>query len=137
MATDTVNVRRALAGLNLLQGMRQGEALRQAGFAASTARNPKGNGIGAQQCLDEAAKVSGEDLAAKIAATARARLAAELDAYEVGDLPLDRLARAVDITEKWYGDRAERGNQADSGVMTIHQRILKVQTLIVAAQISS
>lgn len=49
-----LNMRKARAGLFILEGMSTAEALIKAGYAPSTAHCPKRNGLTAEQCLLEA-----------------------------------------------------------------------------------
>ena len=124
----TVNTRKALMGLGLLRGKTLKEAGLEAGYAPSTVRAAARNGLSAEQCLAEAQKLDPRADPAKLVATAQACMEAALEALNVGDVDIDKLARTLDILEKWYGARLTAAETARP--RPVRERLAYVQTIV-------
>ena len=100
--TSSLNVRKALAGVKLLEGKPLGQALTEAGFSKWTARAPSRNGISAEQCIAEAQKLDPELNPANLTTLAAQALGERLRAmHEDGEhlrTPLLSLAKVYQIT---------------------------------------
>ena len=102
-----LNMRKALAGVNLLSGMSQKQALLQAGYSPATAHNPGSNNLGVKHCVAEAKQLVPTADPATLIAAARRAFNDKLTAATASKAALDKvrlgeIARAVDVAEKWY-----------------------------------
>ena len=108
MRATPLNPRKAMAGLKILQGMRIGDALREAGFSKWTARAPAAKGLDAMGCLEEATKLDPECKPANLLASARRVFGKKLRQLEDDEeiLKLARpgeIARTAEVAERYYG----------------------------------
>ncbi len=127
-----INIRKALAGLALLQGHGSlGRCLVRGGFSRSTARRPEANGLTAKRCIEEAAKFDELASPAKLLDLARRRFAATLAAVDPATVPLHHMVRAADTAEKYYG-----GHQipADSPTLALAERLAGIAALLAVAR---
>ena len=129
---NRINIRKALAGLYLLQGRgSMKRCLIDAGYSRSTARLVTQAGLSAESCLKETAKLEASANPAKLLETARRRAAACIEAIDPKTAPLRDVVRMLDTTEKYYGGYAiAAGNQAFSTV----ERLAAIGALFAIAQ---
>lgn len=103
-----VNMRKALAGVELLKGKALKPALIAAGFSPATANNPNGNGLGVNRCIAEAEKLDPSLDPATLLAGARRAFQRKLEHLN-GSMPAIRktrpaeIARMTEVAEKFYG----------------------------------
>jgi len=116
--TSPANIRKALAGLNYLNGDSAKKALTSAGFSPFTANTPRKNNLHAEPCIAAAVEVFPQVNPANLIEKTRRLMEKRLDrALEVGGKELDRIrlgeiARMVDVSEKVYGSH---GDSIDDG----------------------
>jgi hypothetical protein len=99
-------VRAALAGLYLLQGHGSLKAcLERAGFSEETARCSKAHGLTEKDCLRALEQWNNEATPSRLVKTARERAVQALDLMDPATVPVQHLARFVEMIEKFHGDR--------------------------------
>jgi hypothetical protein len=99
-----VNIRRAMAGIHILNGEgSQYRCLLMAGFSRSTARALGRNGLSAEHCIAEAAKLDGMANPAKMLEAGRARAMLAIQACDPVKVPLKDTMKMLDTVEKYYG----------------------------------
>ncbi len=99
-----IDIRRAMAGIYHLQG--HGSMYRclvRAGFSRSTARNLTRNGITAELCVAEAAKLDPMVAPSKLLEAGRRRLAESMAFLDPAKAPLRDVVRLFEATEKMFG----------------------------------
>lgn len=99
-----VNIRKALAGIYLLDG--RGSMLRcliLAGYSRSTARVQVRNGLTADQCLAEAAKMDADASPAKLLEGARRRASQTIAIMDPARTPVRDTIRLLEVVEKFHG----------------------------------
>ena len=107
------------AGAYVLQGDRIGTALQKAGYAESTARVPKAAGLSARSCVEAAIQANPEvdpsNLVRLARRTGEAKLQGMLDDPKALEgARLSEIARIIDVSERWYGDRAVSQEDGDA-----------------------
>lgn len=123
----------ALAGLHLMDGKTQKQALMQAGYAESTARRPTANNLTAQRCIQAAAEVFPEADPSHLVQQARRALGKKLDQlvndpkYCSEQRP-GEVARIVEVVEKAHGHRVDGGGK-DLDPRTFAERVVWLQQL--------
>ena len=85
-----LNVRQARAGLGLLEGKTIGQALRDAGYAPSTAKKPTKNGLTPEKLLTQAKRLDPTVDSEQIIARARRVLDKKLAQLEGSDEMLEK-----------------------------------------------
>jgi len=105
-----LNIRRARAGLFVLQGMSLKQALMKAGYAEVTARAPTANGLTAERCLLEASKLDkSSDPGTMLEAARRLGLRQVRAWLKLGDSRLTdkvgalAIPRLVETIERYHG----------------------------------
>lgn len=98
-----INMRLALTGKYLLEGMSTKQAAIKAGYAESTAIKPKQNGLTVQRSLEELAKLDPDASPAKILGLARTRAREALESTHGREMRMVDIARILDVTERAYG----------------------------------
>lgn len=102
-------LRRAHAGLGILAGKSNGQALRDAGYADSTSKVPASHGLSARVCIDTAAELYPEVDPSQLVKQARTALTLKLgQLLEDGGKPLRKvgiaqLPRLLEVVERYYG----------------------------------
>jgi hypothetical protein len=137
MATEGLNPRKALAGLNLLKGMSQRAALIAAGYSPATAKTPKHKGLDAKACIDAARMLDPSCDPGKLVERARRALGRKLDRLMSDDAAFDKtslavFARNAEVVERWYGDRA--ANDAGSSASHVVDALAWVSTIVAQLQ---
>jgi hypothetical protein len=109
------NYRKALAGLEILQGKTTGQALRNAGYSRSVSKVPTANGLSADLCVQAAETVFPEVNVATLVETTRRAVRAKLESLwdkngqpsqELKKTNLSHLARFTEVIERNYGGNA-------------------------------
>lgn len=126
-----LNLRKARAGLGMLNGKSMRKALKDAGYAERTARNPKANGVDAERCIAETAKLPGMPEPVTLLRKARTALDMRLSQLiaDPDSLAAERLAdiaRTAESAEKYYSGSAH--GKTDERLLP--DRIAFVQVLI-------
>jgi len=131
-AQTNVNVRKALAGIYLLQG--RGSTLRcllLAGFSRATARLQKQNGLKAEACIAEAAKWDRGANPAKMLEAGRRRAFAVIDSIDPSTVPLKDAMKMLDTVEKYYGGHELAPANVAFGLV---ERLAQIASLLAVAQ---
>ncbi len=129
---DRINIRKALAGLHILKG--SGSTMRclmLAGYSRATARNLTEKGLGAQACIEEAAKFDPMMAPTKLLEAGRRRMAEALAVIDPTTTPLRDIARAFETTEKFFGGHEI---QAASSLTTVADRLQSIVAMLVVAR---
>ncbi len=127
-----VNIRKAMAGIYALQG--EGSMYRcavKAGFSRSTARRLLANGITAERCIEEAAKLDPELGPAKLLEGGRRRLAEQIAFMDPRTVPLRDVVRMFEATEKYFGGHELSPTNT---LVTVADRLSQVAALLAVAQ---
>jgi hypothetical protein len=127
-----VNIRKALAGIHLLNGEgSQTRCLVKAGFSRATARNLTLKGLGAKECIAEAAKLDAMANPAKMLEAGRARAMLSIQACDPSKVPLKDAMKMLDTIEKYYG-----GHELASGTVALNvaDRLSSIVALLVTAK---
>ena len=129
---NRINIRKALAGLHLLNG--EGSELRclvKAGFSRSTARNLTQNGLSAERCIAEAAKLDSKANPANMLAAARARALLAIESHDPKTVPLKDSMKMLDTVEKYYGGHEI---QPSASILSVAERLATIASLLAVAQ---
>jgi len=127
-----VNIRRALAGIHLLNGEgSQYRCLVKAGFSRSTARKVTQNGLTAERCIAEAAKLDGMANPAKMLEAGRARAMLSIQACDPSKVPLKDAMKMLDTIEKYYGGHEIAPVNA---IVSLADRLAQLAALLVVAK---
>lgn len=125
--------RKAAAGALILQGKSSYQALTSVGYAPSTARVPKANGLSAEQCVKMAKKAGIATDSAKIVRKARGVLTKQLQALEDDPEPLgwnpSKVARIVEVAEKYHGGHREAPD-ANADAHSFVDRVQWLETVL-------
>ncbi len=99
--------KKAKAGLLMMNGLSQKKALTQVGYAPSTAKAPKRNGIDADQCIAAMAEVYPHVMPADLLASTRELFKRKLDALnrDSTKVKLGEISRALEVVERYHGER--------------------------------
>ena len=127
-----VNIRRAMAGIHLLNG--EGSQLRclvKAGYSRATARNLTQAGLRAETCLAEAAKLDGIANPGKLLEAGRARAMLAIQACDPVKVPLRDTMKMLDTVEKYYGNREIPPGNTAIGVAA---RLADIVAMLVVAR---
>lgn len=133
-AVDTpenrLNIRKALAGLYLLQGEgSQFRCLMKAGYSRSTAKKLTANGLTAKRCLEETAKLDNSANPAKMLEVARRRAMLSMESIDPKTAPLKDVVRMLDTVEKYYGGQIP----AMHATLTLSDRLSGMVALLAVA----
>lgn len=130
----SVNYKKARVGLQILAGdtRSQREKLVEAGYALSSAKAPKNNGIDSDRCVEEALKLDLKGDPATILRLARECLQEKLQSSSMMEERSPEIARTLDIAEKWFGDREVAPKPGRSTVNIT--RIQSVQLVLIEAR---
>lgn len=127
-----INIRRALAGIHLLNGEgSQYRCLVKAGYSRVTARRITANGLTAERCIAEAAKLDGISSPAKMLEAGRARAMLAIQACDPSTVPLKDAMKMLDTVEKYYGGHEL---QPSSVALNVADRLSQVVALLVEAK---
>ena len=129
---NRINIRKALAGLYLLQGRgSMKRCLIDAGYSRSTARVLAAKGLDAKTCLAETHKLEASASPAKLLETARRRAFAVIEAIDPKTAPLKDVVRLLDTTEKYFGGHAV---SAPGSSFSTVERLAAIGALFAIAQ---
>jgi len=124
---NSINMRKALAGAALLNEASKSEAMRQAGYAETTARNS--SKLSPKVAIDQAIAAGLAPDIATIRDLGRTAFARKLQ--EVYDDPksfrLGEISRAVDVIERYWGDTQDPSDIAPRAFVARMEWIVGVQ----------
>ncbi len=127
-----INVRKALAGIYLLEGRGSLKTcLIEAGFSPTTARGPKDKGLDAKACLEEAKKLDSKADPANLLSAARKRAAQSIAAIDPLRTPLRDVVRLLDTTEKYFGNHEI---PTGSPTLALAERLAGIAALLAVAR---
>ena len=127
-----VNIRRAMAGIHLLNGEgSQYRCLVKAGFSRSTARKVMQNGLTAERCIAEAAKLDGMANPAKMLEAGRSRAMLAIQSLEPSKARLGDVIKMLDTVEKYYGGHELTPTNA---ILGLTERLAQLAALMAVAQ---
>ncbi len=121
MGHSHATLKKAQAGLAMMEGGTQKAALMGAGYSESTAQCPTGNGINAERCYEAVAEVYPEVAPVELLHSARLLFKKKLAMLHASDKKLDQckvgeVAKCLDIVEKHHSERQPaRGSARDAG----------------------
>ncbi len=121
MPHTLATLKKAKAGLDIMNGATQKKALMDAGYAHATARAPKYNGVDAERCYEAVAEVYPEIAPVELLHSARLLFKKKLAMLHASDKKLDQckvgeVAKCLDIVEKHHSERQPaRGSARDAG----------------------
>mgnify|MGYP001417843249 CR=1 FL=1 len=103
-SSKRINWRKALAGIKLLEGHGSlKQCLIDSGFAEHSARKPQDNGLAADRCLAEAAKLGIDSNPAKMLEAAREKAMLAIAACDPNTVALKDAMKMLDVIEKYHG----------------------------------
>ena len=127
-----INIRKALAGLYLLQGRGSlKRCLIDAGYSRATARNAGNEGLQAETCIEESAKLDSKANPANLLETARRRAAAAFEAIDPKTAPLRDVVRMLETSEKYFGGHAIAPGNAS---LELAERLAGISALLAVAR---
>jgi hypothetical protein len=133
---EGVNIRMARAGLFILEGRSVKQALIKAGYSRVTASKPRANGLAAERCLAEAAKLDRSADSRTLVARARRVLARSLDGLvnktdDQLSVPrqLNATAKVVEVVERYHGRGLETPRDLDVA-RTLAERVILTKLIV-------
>lgn len=129
-----LNIRMARAGLNILTGLSLKRALIKAGYAEKTAHNPAANGLVAERCLLEAAKLDPSADPRNLVDSARRVALRQLRSFEgmsERDLRDGKAIGAIhklwETAERYHGKG--RSSESEKRMLGFGERLLELRVM--------
>ena len=129
---DRINIRKALAGVYLLNGEgSMTRCLMRAGYSRASARIQTKAGLTAKSCLEEAAKMDVQSSPGKLLEAGRRRAALAIAACDPAKVPLKDSMKMLETVEKFYGGHELAANVA---LTTVADRLSSIAALLAVAR---